>query len=458
MAVKGIYQFPPGFLWGCATAAHQVEGQNTNNWSRWEATPGHIFGNHTAQHACEWWSGRFEGDFDLAADMHNNAQRISIEWSRLEPEPGTWDTHALDRYRQMVRGLTLRGMMPMLTLHHFTLPLWADDRGAWLWDDLPEHFARFAGKVAAALGDLCTLWCTLNEPTVVSTNGYLLGAWTPGQKSMAAAARANVNMLRAHAMAYRAIKAAQPQAQVGLAGHRIGIRAQAPAFINRIPMRVMDHYFNNAFMLALRDGEAHFTGGKRVRLPEVKNTLDWVGLQYYFEYKAYFSPRSPGTLFITYGKSPAMHAVTPPKWGDLNPDGTFEHIRWLSRELRVPIYVTEAGVPDPDDTLRPGYLAEAVRAVWKAVNYNYPVRGFFFWSLLDNFEWAEGYDPRYNFGLYKVDFESQSRTARPSAHLYGEICAKNGLAADSVAKYAPSVLPRLFPGEVVQEQVRLRPR
>jgi beta-glucosidase len=456
MPIKALHQFPRGFLWGCATAAHQVEGQNVNDWWRWEQTPGHIFQNQKSGDACQWWKGRYLEDFDRAAEMNNNAQRLSIEWSRIEPEPGKWDTYALERYRDMLNALHERGMRPMVTLHHFTNPLWIDDHKGWLWDEMPQHFARFAHKVVEALGDLCTLWCTINEPLVYATQGFSFGKWPPGIKDRNAVQRVTINMLRGHAAAYRAIKDIQPESEVGFAAHFISFKPHTPAFVHSGAVWLVNRAFNHAFILAIRDGVVRVPGSRAVAVPEAKNSVDWIGLQYYQQYHVGFSPFAPASFFIRERK-PNGVPVGPGNWGGLAPEAIYDHIRWLWTTLQKPIYVTESGVPDPDDTIRPAYLSKTVRAVWKAVNFNFPVRGFFFWSLVDNFEWSEGYDPRFSFGLYKTNFQTQERTPRQSARLYRDICGQNGLSAQSVNRFAPDALSELFPGEAGQDNVKLKP-
>jgi len=446
MPIEAYRQFPPGFLWGCATAAHQVEGQSVNDWSRWEQTPGHIFQNQKAGLACDWWGGRFIEDFDRAAEMHNNAHRLSIEWSRIEPEPNQWDEYALDRYRQMLTALRERDIAPMVTLHHFSSPLWVGDHNGWAWDELPTYFERFARKVVRALGDLCTLWCTINEPAVYLLRGFSEGIWPPGLKSRKEVNRVTVNLLRGHAAAYHAIKELQPGAQVGFATHHIGFIPASPRFINRVAVRVAEQFTNCTFLQATDDGIVRLIGARSVPLPQVKGTLDWVGLQYYHEFAVGFNSLAPAKLFICLRNPPQLPAG-PKTWGGLNPEAIFKHICWLATTFKKPIYITESGVPDPSDTIRPGYLIRTVHAIGQAININMPVRGFYFWSLLDNFEWSEGYDPLYNFGLYKTDFVTQERTARQSAYLYGEICAQNGLSAQTVARYAPDLVNRLFPDD-----------
>lgn len=456
MPIEAVQQFPRGFLWGTATAAHQVEGDNVNDWSRWEQGKGHVYADLPSGRACEWWAGRYEEDFDRAAAMHNNAHRLSVEWSRIEPERDRWDDAALDRYREMLKALRARSIEPMITLHHFTNPLWIADEGEWSVESVIARFERYVRHTVEALQDLCTLWCTINEPMVYATQGYSFGAWPPGSQSRRGVTQVTINLLKAHAAAYHAIKSIQPEAQVGYSTHQLGIEPAAPALINRYAARLVESYFNRAFVLALRDGVVRMAGSKPIPLPQVKGTLDWIGVQYYQQFRVGFDLRSPSSFFLRQSK-PTNLPVGPGSWGGIYPEALFNHIKWFDKVLHKPIYITECGVPDPDDTLRPGYLIKSVRAAWRAVNFNFPVRGFFFWTLLDNFEWDKGYDPRFNFGLYKTDFETQERTPRPSARLYSAICAQNGLSAETVRQFAPDLLDELFPGTQAADNVKLRP-
>ncbi|HVO43275.1 MAG TPA: family 1 glycosylhydrolase [Aggregatilineales bacterium] len=434
-----VYQFPEGFLWGCATAAHQVEGSNTNDWTQWEQTPGHIFQDQQSGLACDWWAGRrYLEDFDRAASMHNNALRLSIEWSRIEPEPGRWNEDAIDRYRDMLRALHDRGLKPMVTLHHFSSPLWVGAQKGWLWEEAPVHFERFVGKVVAALHDLCDLWCTVNEPLVYAAQGYSVGNWPPGMTDRRAVSPVVLHLLEGHARAYHAIKAVQPDSQVGFASHFLGLRPAFPAIVNSLPERLMNFILNKSFAAATTTGIARLPNLKRVRVPNLKGTLDWVGLQYYQEVLIYFDLRSPATSFVNMRK-PRDRVVGPGTWGGFNPDATGAVLRELWDVVRKPIYITESGTPDPDDSRRPAFLLHSLRSAYSALGSGLPLRGFFVWSLMDNFEWAEGYDPRFNFGLYRTNFATQERTARPSAGLYGEICGQNALTSAMFARFAPDL-------------------
>ncbi len=443
---RATLKFTPGFLWGTATSAHQVEGNNTlNDWWAWEQQPGHIYKNQSSGIACNWWENA-EEDFDRAAEMNTNAHRLSVEWSRIEPEPGKWDDSALDRYRQMVSGLRERGIEPMVTLHHFTNPMWLAEQGGWENPDVVTLFARFARKVVETLGEHVSLWCTLNEPIVLATQSYGFGRWPPGKRSRKAMRRVVVNQLRAHAAAYEAIKEAQPDARIGLAKNMIAVSPARPAWIHRPAARAVRYTFNEAFLLALRDGALKFPGSRTIQLPEVKGSLDWIGVNYYSRYFGRFDLLSPSSFFINASPPSDPERSPAPGWGETYPRGLFENIRYLWETLGLPIYVTENGIPDHEDKKRPAFLLESLKALWDAVNYSWPIRGYFFWSLVDNFEWSEGYDPRFSFGLIEVDFETQERRWRPSGRLYAEICAANGFSSDMAERYAPEVLGRLFPG------------
>jgi beta-glucosidase len=439
---KVIHPFPADFLWGCSTAAHQVEGNNNNDWTVWEKTPGHVWHDIPSGAACDWWAGkRYLGDFDRAAAMQNNAQRISIEWSRIEPEPGRWNDDAIDFYREMLKALRDRGMRPMVTLHHFSNPLWIGEKQGWLWDDTPTYFERFVQKAAPALVDLCDLWCTINEPMIYAAQGFTQGIWPPGVKNGGALSQVVLNLLRGHARAYHVIKAIEPQAEIGFASHFLGVRAAFPQFVNFTAMRLMNFFLNKAFASAISSGTAWLPNFKRVAVPNLKGTLDWIGLQYYQQIQIRFDLRHPETSFV-YMDKPRDMVVGPGTWGGFDPGATGEILRELWSVVRKPIYITEAGTPDPSDARRPAYLLHTLYSAYAALKSGVPLRGFFVWSLLDNFEWAEGFAPEFSFGLYRTDFATQERVARPSAELYKEICAQNGLTEEMFARYTPELLAK----------------
>lgn len=447
--------FPPGFLWGAATASHQVEGNNdNNNWAAWERTPGHIYQNQHAGLACDWWGGLYAEDFDHAAAMHHNAHRLSLEWGRIEPEPGKFDEYALAYYANMIGALRERGMEPMVTLHHFTHPQWIEEAGGWANPDTVRRFDDYVHVVVEALCDRVLLWCTINEPMIFATQGYLLGRFPPGKRHLRMTYRVAENMLRGHAAAYHTIKAIQPDAQVGFAKHQLDLVPRRPALLHAPARNLVRQIFNRAFVEALVTGVLRFPTYKADVL-YARDTLDWIGLNYYYRFEVGFNPLRPGQLFVEQ-RMPRGGIPGPDETvGEIWPEGLQEQIKWLCERTGKPLYVTENGTPDPDDSLRPLHIVRSIRSLWKATNYNYPIRGYFFWTLSDNFEWAEGYDPRFRFGLVACDHETQQRTLRHSGKLYGEICAANALTSQMVRSYVPEHFDALFPSVPVYNEVRL---
>ena len=446
--VSATHHFPDDFLWGTATASHQVEGDNRNNdWWNWEQKQhDKVFGNHTSGLACDWWNGRAEEDIQRMADLGTKAHRLSIEWSRIETSAGKWNYTALDRYRQILNTMLEHGIQPMVTLHHFTNPIWMTERGGWTHPDSPEWFDNYVQKVVSDLADVCFVWCTINEPNVYATNSYFLGSWPPGQSSIPYYFRVVKNLIKAHALAYKTIHSLQSTAEVGLAKHMIAWHAYNPKNpLDQIITRLLDKAFNEVTLRALKTGEWKPPIGQNDELPKVTNTLDWIGLNYYQRYDAYFNIRNLKGLGIGY-RPRAGRDRGPHTWGEFYPEGLFELINRLHKQFHLPIYITENGMPDETDERRPQFILEHVRQVWKAVMWNIPVKGYYFWSLVDNFEWAEGYDPRFRFGLYSMDFDSQKRTLTQSGELYQQIALTNTLTADMVRSFAPHAEKILFPG------------
>ncbi len=438
---QATFHFPQGFLWGTATAAHQVEGQNTNNtWYAWEQA------GHTAAScglACDWWGGRWREDLDRAAEGGQNAHRFSVEWSRIQPEAERWDEAALEHYRRMLQGMYERGLTPLVTLHHFTDPLWLAEQGGWENEAAVKHFVRFAEKVVGALKEYVTLWCTFNEPNVYATMGYVMGAFPPGRKSdFNAAQRVMVNMVRAHAAAYEAIHRLHPVARVGMVlNYRGFLPARRGMPFDAWVARLQSRLYNDLIPSTLRDGV--FRGlGRRMRLPEARGKQDYLGINYYTREQVAFVPWKAGDLFSRRFYPPDA-PISESGFISHQPQGMFEALQW-GLQFGVPLIVTENGVEDSQDTLRPRYIAEHIHQVWRAVNFNWPVKGYFHWTLVDNFEWERGWSQR--FGLWALDTETQARRKRPSADLYAAICRENGLAYETVAQYAPEAVPLLFPG------------
>ena len=440
---EAFFQFPRGFLWGTASASHQNEGNNTNNnWWAWESEPGRIIDGTKSGLACDWWGGRWREDFDRAKDDGQNAHRLSIEWSRVQPAPDRWDESALDRYREIVRGLVERGMTPMVSLHHFSDPLWLTELGGWENETIADYFDTYVGKVVEALKEYVNLWITINEPNVFVAYSYLFGQFPPGENDLMAAVKVMTNQVLAHAMAYHTLHNQQPTSRVGIASNYTPIiPAKRLSPFDRMIAGIQSNLFNEFIPRAVTSGVLRFPLWSK-RMPEAKNTLDFLGINYYTREYVAFDLRKAKELFGRRFLSPdAEHSDT----GYLanEPEGLFDAIKW-GLKFKLPMMITENGLDDAEDRLRPRYLAQHIHQLWRAVNFNYPVKGYFHWTLVDNFEWDRGWTQR--FGLWALDNDTQARIKRPSADLYADICQQNGLSSESVARYAPDVYQKIFPG------------
>jgi beta-glucosidase len=432
---------PDGFLWGVATSAHQNEGGNYNNqWAIWEQGAGHIYAGQRAGQATDWWNlETAAADFDRAADLGLNSLRLSVEWSRIEPEEGRFDAAALRHYAAMLGLLRARGLEPMVSLHHFTDPLWLAQQGGWENPQTPTRFVRFVERVIETLGDQATLWCTINEPNVYAYQGYLDGYFPPGVKSLLRMTRVLRQMLLAHGLAYRAIHRLQATARVGLAHHmRVFLPANPASPADRLVTAIADHIGNRAPLTTLSHGRLLPPLGAGGAAAGLAGSYDWLGLNYYTTQHIAFDPRAPRTLFARPFFDPSgrlsQTTYSGEPYGEINPQGLYLALRRLANYGK-PIYITEVGLPDAEDAIRPGFLAALAAETWRARRDGADVAGFYHWTLVDNFEWADGWGLR--FGLFELDPATGVRAPRTSAAVYGRIAAANGVPRSLLAKVAP---------------------
>ncbi|HIP72134.1 MAG TPA: glycoside hydrolase family 1 protein [Anaerolineae bacterium] len=430
--------FPADFLWGTATSSYQVEGNNENSdWWAWEQADGRILHNQKSGLACNWWADA-EADLNRAAEMGNNAHRLSLEWSRIEPEPGRIDKAALARYREILTAVHNRGMEPMVTLHHFSNPLWLVEKGDFNSGIVVEYFQRYVTAVVQALGDLIPQWITINEPMVYVTDRYLTGTFPAPQKTgWGAAMEATRNLLRCHAVAYHIIKEAYPAAAVSVAKNFPIFLGKRNA-VDRWWAGRLDKLFNQLWMGAMVDGRLRWPLG-RGKIKGLAGTFDFVGVNYYSRYYVKFPPPD-GFIEREWGPEAL---VSDGSYGEVYPAGLFQVID-RARKYGKPIYITENGLPDEADGVRPYFLLTHLREIWRAISFNYPVMGYYHWSLVDNFEWDRGWTQR--FGLIALDEATQERTWRDSGRLYAEICLGNCISSEMAEKYAPQLMETMFPG------------
>jgi beta-glucosidase len=424
-----VRRFPGDFLLGAATAAHQVEGCTDNDWTRWALEdPARIADRSDASIACDHFR-RYRKDLEQLAALHQNAHRFSIEWSRVEPQPACFDRSALDHYADVIRTCRRLGMTPIVTLQHFTLPCWIADGGGVLRPDAPRLFARYVAACAEAFGEDVGWWLTINEPAVLAVQGFALGAWPPGKRSLGAALAALRGMLRMHAAGARALHEVARRrgwdARVSIAHHERRLRPRrARAPIDRVVAAIPDYVFNRLFLHCCRSGRLLPPLGAGRIVPGLRDSLDYIGVNYYCEDVVSLDARAPQTLFTRQYADPSLPQSSF-GWA-IDPAGLRRGLNNLWREFQLPLLVTENGVADEHDELRPAYVVDHLNAVLDAIDDGVDVRGYMHWTAWDNFEWAEGYTKK--FGLFSVDHATQERTAKPSAALYAEICAARALA------------------------------
>ena len=422
-------RFPAGFLWGAATSAHQVEGGNVHNdWWRWEHRAPDIDPRLQSGAACRHWE-RFDADFALAAADGHNAHRLSIEWSRIEPEPDHINAVAVAHYHEVFASLRRHGLTPIVTLAHFTVPAWIADLGGWASRETIGHFCAFVRHCAREYGSEVDWWCTINEPEVLAFRAYSEGIWPPQRRDDSAALRVIANQLEAHGLAYRILHEEDRTdadgdghaARVGFAKHVVQLephRAWSP--LDRLRCHFETRVFNDAVLDAPVSGriELSIPGARSVRrdVPELAKSLDWIGLNYYTRWGVDAAGKVPHVA-----RRGAQ--VTDLGW-EVYPEGLALAARRAAL-TGAPVLVTEHGFADAADALRPLALVESLAALGREIERGLPVLGYLHWSLMDNFEWAEGWRGR--FGLYRVDAarNPEGRERTRSAEVFAGIARAN---------------------------------
>ena len=453
-------EFPESFVWGSATSAYQVEGSpladgaGPSIWQRFTRTPGLVHDGDTGDVACDQYR-RYADDIALMQRLRMNAYRFSISWSRVLPEGrGKVNAKGLDHYDRLVDTLLGHGIAPAVTLFHWDLPAALDDRGGWLNPDIAHWFADYASIVFRKLDDRVPMWATLNEPWVVTDGGYLHGPLAPGHRNLYEAPIAAHRLLLAHAAGVQAYRA--------LGRHRIGIvvnlepkypasdndvdraaTARAHAYMNR-------QYLDPVFLGRYPGALARIFGDAWPHWPDddlafIRQPIDFVGVNYYTRRVTRHDATSWPVRAAAVRQKQATYTET--GW-EVFPQGLTDTLTWVKdRYGNPPIYVTENGAAfyDPPvaddgrlaDPLRVAYLRNHLRALHAALAAGVDLRGYFAWSLLDNFEWSLGYSKR--FGIVHVDFESQQRTVKDSAHFYSSVIASRGRILNDAPEAAAGV-------------------
>jgi beta-glucosidase len=431
---------PPGFRFGVATAAYQIEGSTLADgrgesiWDRFVHTPGAIANGDTGDTACDHYR-RWRADVELMDSLHVESYRFSIAWPRIVPTgAGTINQRGLDFYRRLAEALRERGIEPIATLYHWDLPQALQNGGGWSNRDTAQRFAEYAHVVGAELGDVVGSWITQNEPWVTAFLGHAYGTKAPGTRDWATALRVSHHLLLGHGLATDALRAVLPAgAEVGLALNLFPVVPAVDDQPHREAATIRDGYVNRWFLDpvfrgaypqdmvaryerevgpldAVQDGDL-----ERIGVP-----IDFLGVNYYNPMRVEPAPQGP----LHVRDAGAVGPITGMGW-EIAPDGLRRILARVRDYTRLPILITENGsafadgpvvdgaVEDPD---RRAYLAGHLTALGEAIADGSDVRRYYVWSLLDNFEWEEGYDQR--FGIVHVDFDSQARTPKASALFY----------------------------------------
>lgn len=441
--------FPKGFVWGAATAAYQIEGAANEDgrgesiWDRFSHTPGNVLNGDTGDVADDHYH-RWPQDVALMQSLGLKAYRFSIAWPRIIPDGiGAVNDAGLDFYDRLVDGLLAAGIEPFVTLYHWDLPQALQDRGGWPNRDSAAWFADYTAVVSRRLGDRVHNWITLNEPWVSAFLGYMMGVHAPGIRDPKAAMQATHHLLLAHGQAVSILR------RNGNGATRVGITLNLtwvdPAsdrpeeveaarrqdgFANRLFLDpVFKGCYPGDFMELCGDLAPQIEEGD---LQQISAPLDFLGVNYYTRSVVADDPNMP--MLRTRSIQPAGAEYTEMGW-EVYPEGLYRLLRRLHEEYAPDaIYITENGAAFPDtvesgrvhDERRIAYLREHLTSCWRAIQEGVPLRGYFVWSLLDNFEWGYGYSKR--FGIVFVDYATQERIPKDSAFFYRDVIAANGLA------------------------------
>lgn len=401
---KKVLKFPKNFLWGASTSAYQIEGGIVCDWSEFENSESRIKNlelkglnqdDFICGQAVDSYN-RFNEDLECIKGLNLGGYRMGIEWARIEPEEGKFNKEEIEHYRKILQKLKDNNIKVVLTLWHWTNPVWVRDQGGWTNKKTVDDFARYCELVVKELSGLVDFWVTLNEPMIHVFNGYLLKKFPPALCAPLKAWRVFKNLAEAHKRAYRAIHDKYPPACVSITQIVNYFEPARKWCLPEILIAKTAHYFWNDLFLR-----------------KIKKELDYIGFDYYFHDRMIWRPPFRKNL---------NKEINDMGW-EIYPEGIYHVLKYLDK-YKLPLYVMENGLPDEDDDQREQFILKHLQYVHQAISEGVDACGYFYWSLLDNFEWAAGWGPK--FGLYKVDRKNNfKRIARPSSRVYAKICKTN---------------------------------
>ena len=414
------FDLPKNFLFGTATSSFQIEGNNNNcNWYNW-INSGHIKNSLKNQFFCDHWN-KIDEDIDLFKKLNSRTYRMSIEWSRVEPKEGIFDKKAIEHYKYEIKKLKKYKIIPMVTLHHFTNPIWFENKGGWQNKINIDYFLNYAGFIIDNLSDIVQDWITINEPNVYLSMGYMKGTWPPGKKvSLCKYLKCAKNIINAHQKTYELIHKTghnkNIKMNVGVAHHIRFFKPVNNNFINKKVIQILDYYFHDLFI-------------DRMTLKH-KNKLkikyaDFMGINYY-------TGDIIGIPFNSSKKSLEIKMKNDLGWL-VYPEGLFDICFKYYQKYNLPIYITENGICDNDDQLRIKFIYDHVFQIKKLIEAGVDVQRYYHWSSIDNFEWLEGINAR--FGLIHINYNNLQRTIKKSGYFYSELSKNNSITDKMIKKY-----------------------
>ena len=423
--------FPKNFLWGSAISSYQTEGMNDNSdWWEFEQKPGNIKSGEKSGLACDHYN-LFESDHTLLSSLGQNAHRTGIEWSRIIPEENEVDTEEIEHYHKVLESLKKNKLTGFVTIHHFTIPIWFERKGGFLKSKNLKHFTRYCEVLAKNFPEV-EFWNTINEPNVFAAGGYLYGEFPPKKGFFPAFLKVTRNILKAHAIAYQKIKEFNPKSSVGIVkNYPYFIQKYESRFWKKQFASLADNFFTQVSLDMIKTGKVPFV--PLARKSWLRNTSDFIGVNYYNLARFVFKFGVPVDLSMAL---PDDKRLTQMGWGAYH-RGLFEALIRTHKEMKKPIYVTESGIGTLDDEWRQEYIIKQLFEVNKAMQKGADIRGYFYWSSMDNWEWSEGFEPR--FGLIGIDYETQERKIKESAKMYEKIARQNKIPSELLEKYKISL-------------------
>ncbi len=422
---------------GSATAATQIEGGDKNcNWYQWSLL-GKIAGGASSLTATDHYN-RVEEDVELMRKMNQEVYRMSIEWSRFEPHEGEWSDEGINHYKNEIKLLIDAGIKPLVTLHHFSQPQWIDDIGAWTNPETIDYFLRFTEKVIDAIGDDVCEYCTINEPNVYANDTYMDAKYPLGKEGdMRSYFKVARNMAISHIRAYKKIH--ELRSKMGYSDTVVGIVMHIAHFVpadkravSKLGKKLLDYLFHKMFYNAYIDG--HFTFPLGGGYPEGKGMYsDFIGINYYSRHLIH-GTYNPAKLFgeVKFEENLPEERLNDLGW-EIYPEGIYKVCKQAHDLYKLPIYITENGLPDEKDNKRAKFIYDHLVQIVKLIDDGVDVRGYYHWSLLDNLEWNDGYGPR--FGLIEVDYDTFERRIRKSGEFYSKVCSKKKVTKEMIEEY-----------------------